>query len=499
MKKNSSTRASTATFGATLLAFRSLILATLFVSVFAISPVLTAQPSASSPSRPALIQKLRVSENHRFLVREDGSPFFWLGDTCWELFHRMTKSDAEFYLRKRASHGFTVVQAVVIAELDGLTAPNKENELPLTNQNPLEPNEAYFKHVDWVTAKAANLGIYVAMLPTWGDKWNKAWGAGPEIFTPENAAAYGRWLGQRYKTQTNIVWVLGGDRPIANDAHKAIIVAMAKGLREGDGGLHLITFHPTGGKSSSEQLHNEEWLDFNMRQNGHCTDTPYWLRIAEDYNRTPIKPVLDGEPLYEDHPICFDAAKNGYSNAHDVRRCLYWDLFAGAFGHTYGDHSIWQLNSPDKPGVNNPLDFWYDALDKPGASQMIHARALLESRPFLTRVPDNTLVLPDKVPLGTPGAGGKFISATRDSTGSYAFVYLPTSRPVTIDTSKLQGQTMKAWWYNPRNGRPRAAGEFKRQDKRTFTPPDLGENTDWILVLDDVAQRFPPPGMRDRR
>jgi hypothetical protein len=408
--------------------------------------------------------------------------------------HRLNREDADRYLRNRAEKRFTVIQAVVLAEREGLTEPNRYGHLPLQNHDPLQPNEPYFRHVDWIVNRAADLGLYIGMLPTWGDKWNKKWGAGPEIFTPENASAYGEWLGRRYKNTTNIIWILGGNRPVDSDTHRAIIRAMAKGLRSGDGGSHLITFHPTGGKSSSEHFHQEEWLDFNLRQNGHCTEARYWDLTAEDYNRESVKPVVDGEPLYEDHPICFNAKKFGYSNASDVRRCLYWDLFAGAFGHTYGNHSIWQMNAPDKPGVNNPLNYWYDALDRPGADQMRHARALLESRPFLTRVPDNSLVLPSAVPLSVPGSGTKFISATRSSDGSYAMAYVPASRAFTVDLEKLSGGTVKAWWFDPRNGTAKAIGEFPRTGSREFSPPDAGENLDWILVLDDASRKFPAPG-----
>src|SRR5207247_1746229 len=133
---------------------------------------------------------------------------------------------------------------------------------------PMKPDEAYFRHVDWIVEKANSLGLYVGLLSTWGDKWNKKWGVGPEIFTPENAAAYGEWIGRRYKNAA-VIWILGGDRPVENDMHKQIIRAIARGVRQGDGGAHLITFHPTGGSGSSQPFHNEDWLDFNMRQNGH--------------------------------------------------------------------------------------------------------------------------------------------------------------------------------------------------------------------------------------
>src|SRR5690606_14962370 len=131
--------------------------------------------------------KLKVSENKRFLVFEDGTPFFYLGDTAWELFHRLSKEETEKYLENRREKGFTVIQAVVLAELDGLNTPNAEGEKPLIDNDPAKINEAYFQHVDWVLEKAEEKGLFIGLLPTWGDKWNKKWGVGPVIFTPENA------------------------------------------------------------------------------------------------------------------------------------------------------------------------------------------------------------------------------------------------------------------------------------------------------------------------
>src|SRR6476646_11639658 len=202
---------------------------------------------------------LRVSDNRRFLVHAEGTPFFYLGDTAWELFHRLTLDDAERYLADRAAKRFTVIQAVVLAEIDGLHVPNMNGDLPLIDDDPTRPNEAYFEHVDRVVELAASLGLYIGMLPTWGDKWNKKWGVGPEIFTPENARAYGTWLARRYAAKP-IIWILGGDRPSESDDHRAIILAMAEGLRAGDGGRHLMTFHTWGPHASSEYVHDEAWL-----------------------------------------------------------------------------------------------------------------------------------------------------------------------------------------------------------------------------------------------
>lgn len=441
--------------------------------------------------------KLKVSDNSHFLVFEDGTPFFYLGDTAWELLHRLSKKDSEKYLENRREKGFTVIQAVALAELDGLNTPNAEGEKPLINNDPTQPNEKYFVHMDWVINKAEEKGLFIGLLPTWGDKWNRKWGGGPEIFTPENARIYGKFLGSRYKNNPNIIWILGGDRPVETDLHKQIIHEMALGLREGDGGVHLISFHPTGGSGSSQYFHNEDWLDFNMRQNGHSLSyTERYHQTFDDYNLTPAKPVIDAEPIYEDHPINFNPDQNGHSVAADVRRPLYWDLFSGAFGHTYGHHSVWQMWSPEREPVNRPLMPWYEAIDQPGASQMIYGRLLMESRPFLTRIPDNSIIVTDRVATSVPGAGAYQFVATRDQDGTYAMVYVPVGRRFSVRMNVIQGKEVNAWWYNPRNGEAKKIGKFAGTGTQSFLSPAAGEDLDWILVLDDASKNYPAPGSR---
>jgi hypothetical protein len=457
--------------------------------------------AAPAPARQT--PGLQVSDNKRFLVTPDGRPFFWLGDTAWELFHRPTREDVTRYLRKRAEQRFTVIQAVALAEFDGLNEPNAYGHRPLVNNDPTTPDvkdgpdNDYWDHVDFVIKQAGALGLYVAFLPTWGDKWKVDRGIGPEIFTAENAEAYGAWLGKRYKDTPNIIWVLGGDRAIATATHLEIIRAMARGLGAGDGGAHLMTFHPPGGNSSSTWFHDDEWLDFNMRQNGHAVEfTGRYDQTRVDYDRTPTKPVLDGEPVYEDHPVSFDARRLGHSIASDVRRPLYWDLFTGGFGHTYGHHSVWQMWTPARTPVNNPLLPWHDAIDQPGAAQMQHGRALMESRPFLTRIPDPDIIVTDRVATSVPGAGRYQFTSTRDAGGSYVMVYAPVGRPFSVRMSAITGARVKAWWFNPRTGAATAIGSFGNTGQREFTPPDRGEMLDWILVLDDESKKYPPPGTR---
>lgn len=426
---------------------------------------------------------LKLSDNRRFLAHGDGRPFFYLADTAWELFHRLSLAEAEEYLRRRAAQGFTVIQAVVLAEIDGLHTPNMQGHTPLLDDDPARPNEAYFRDVDAVVDIAERLGLYIGMLPTWGDKWNLKWGAGPEVFTPENARGYGQFLGRRYRDKP-IIWITGGDRPIETDRHFAILRELASGLREGDGGAHLITFHPGGGHTSAEWLHAEPWLDFNMLQSGHGRDTGNYDRIAVDYARVPIKPCLDGEPGYEDHPVAFNP-KNGFLDAYDVRKYAYWAVFAGAAGHTYGCHDVWQLWHGARAPINWPRRPWTEAIDLPGARQMQHLRRLVEARPFLERVPDQALI------AGDAGSGPAHLQATRGDDGSYAFVYTALGQPFTLELGRLSGSTLRACWYDPRTGAWDDAGPFPRRGSRTFTPPSHGRGNDWVLVLDDAARGYP--------
>jgi uncharacterized protein DUF4038/collagenase-like protein with putative collagen-binding domain len=446
-------------------------------------------------------QQLKVSDNKRFIVKADNTQFFYLGDTAWELFHRLNREEADRYLKNRADKGFTVIQAVALAELDGLNTPNPYGHRPLADNDPTRPDvkngaaNDYWDHVDYIVKKAESLGLYIGFLPTWGDKWNRGRGAGPEVFNVQSAESYGEWLGRRYREAPNIIWILGGDRSLETETHKEVIRAMARGLRKGDGGAHLQTLHPRGGEGSSAHFHNDDWLDFNMRQNGHVTEfNPRYEQTRVDYDRTPIKPVIDGEPIYEDHPISFRAKDLGHSVAADVRRPMYWNLFTGAFGHTYGHHSVWQMWQPGRQPINNPLMPWYEAIDQPGAAQMQHGRRLMESRPSLTRVPDDSVIVAADPPSSVPGAGLKRYVATRDSEGSYAMVYVPTGRPFKVKMDKINGTKVKAWWFNPRDGKATVIGEFPNSGEREFAPPTKGEGLDWVLVLDNTAKNFPPPG-----
>ena len=434
------------------------------------------------------MKRLRVADNHRHLIWEDGRPFFWLGDTAWEIFHRATLEEVEHYLENRREKGFTLFYGVVLAEFDGLTSPNAYGELPLINNDPLQPNEAYFQHVDRVIELAGRKGLLVGLVPTWGDKIELlAHGKGPIVFNPETARLYGEWIGRRYRDMWNIIWINGGDRQGGN-ANRPIWEALGRGIKAVDPD-HLMTFHPPGGDgghSSSEWFHTAEWLDFNLAQSGHeRKHHPNYEIVQRDYNLLPTKPCIDGEPRYEDHGVNWKPLELGWFDDYDARQAAYWAVFAGAFGHTYGCHPVWQFFCDRYAPVTFARRNWRQALDLPGAFHMQHLRRLIESRPQLTRVPDQSLLVEAKT-------GPEHRRACRGA--GYVFVYLPQGGPVFLNLQTLSDPVVRAWWYDPRTGDARDLGVSPRSNRMSFTAPWAGPCSDWVLVIDSPTADFPPPG-----
>lgn len=436
-----------------------------------------------------MLSFLRISADRRRLVTSEGRPFFYLADTAWELFHRLDREALGRYLVDRSERGFNVIQAVILAEADGLRVPNAEGDLPLQDLDPERPNEAYFELIDEAVAKAASLGLYFALLPTWGDKWNRREGKGPEIFTSENAHVYGHWLGRRYRSWP-VIWVLGGDRPPETPTHYAIIRAMAEGLQEGGEGRHPMTFHPQGEAGSSDYFSDEAWLDFHSRQNCHRLDFEQYEKTRHDFDREPPKPVIDLEPIYEEIPLGLKACNPVYSTATEVRKAFYWDVFNGACGHAYGHHSIWQFHTSANEGWLLPLADWQAALSAPGAAQVVLGRRLMESRPPEGRIPCLDGVFPENPAESVTASPILALAGI-----GHALIYLPETRPFTIVPHiYFSVPEVNAWWFDPKTGETYAAGTFSTRSHLRLMPPAIEGGEDWVLMLDDPAREFRRPG-----
>jgi hypothetical protein len=440
------------------------------------------------------LQPVRVSTNPHYFAKSHGTPFFWQADTAWGIFNHATPADVDAYLDDRKAMGFNVIQGV-IALWDYTRRTNCDGQLPFVNRDLGQINEAYFNNVDSVLNKVQAHGMYMAVLPYWHKN------AGDRLSTngiPEKMQAYCKFLAQRY-AKKNIFWILGGDSTAEGEAGEKIqhITDLeAQGLIEGAkaAGVDkiMISYHPTGEQSSSFWFHDRPWLDFNSIQSGHFINTTGFRLVGDDYVKTPVKPALDMEPGYENITDRLSGAPGTRRlQAVDVRRTAYLDVFAGAAGLTYGQGEVYGFNAGGRVITRWGTEMsWQEALKLPASGQMQYIRRLIESRPMLERTPDQSLIA---------GKVSEYaierIEAMRGADGGYAFIYLPSGKTnVTVNTGKLSGEKLVAWWYDPRTGTAKQFDNFAKTDTREFPAPSNGTNDDWVLVLDDASKKFPAPG-----
>ncbi|PWJ34968.1 apiosidase-like domain-containing protein [Sediminitomix flava] len=424
--------------------------------------------------------QLRISENKRYLIDENGEAFFWMADTAWELIHRLDKEETKIYLENRAKKGFNVIQTVALAELNGLKEGNADDDLPLIDLDPSQPNEAYFEHLDWVIKEANKLGLYVALLPTWGDKFNLKWGVGPIIFNAENAELYGAYLAKRYQND-KIIWVLGGDRNPETTEHKLIINAMAEGIKNICKDNQLITYHPQGGTVASSFFGDEEWLAIDLFQSGHFQkDYPNFKLTKGSYQNPKIRPVIDAEPCYEDHPINWKPSE-GWYESFDVRRAAYWSILSGAAGHSYGNHNIWQMWEKGRTAISSARTPWQQALDHEGAFQMGYMRTFFEQIEWQKLKPCDDIILSpqtDTTKLGQTCKG----SISDDS--NFGVFYIPYGDSIRLRKDFLRSSTVEYEWFNPRIGKSMRATKRDLNINNIFNPPgNPKKGNDWVLLL----------------
>lgn len=445
----------------------------------------------SSACLAAVPGRLRVAADGHHLEHVDGSSFLYLADTAWTLMNRTTAEEADLYLANRAAKGFTVIQAVVLAPEGGVEKPNSNGDLPLVGGDLSRPNEAYFRHVDHVLARAGELGLTVGLLPSWGHYWKRKPkdGSAP-LFTPDKTRAFGVYLGQRYK-ESALIWILGGDQDVSSPGERAVLDALAAGLREGDGGAHLIAYHPRGPGQSSDSLADAPWLDLHLSQTSHGgRDHDTGLFAEHDYALKPAKPTLDAESRYECMPVGFyfiEASRLDRFDDYDVRQAAYWSLFAGACGHTYGNNNVWQLWQPGREAALWANIPWKQSLDTPGAFQMGLLRRLFESHPFGNLVPDTNLV------VDAPRNGGAKVRALMARDRSYAYVYSPRGEPFTVNKGLFPARRMREIWFDPRYGCSYVVHTTDSHSFQTFTPPTNGRGQDWILILEDASASYALP------
>lgn len=394
-----------------------------------------------------------ISSNGRYFVDSSGRPLFWLGDTQWNLFRSHTLDEARIILENRKKKGFTFIQVMLLGvsfEYDNVRSAAIHGEAFPTH-NPLEPNPAYFAHVDAIVRLAGQLGL-VLVIGLDHPRVNLA--------TLSNARAYGKWMGSRYKNAPQLIWVASYAIPDLPQ-HLPLMREIAAGLREGDGGGHLITCHPDPAHPviSSSVAHAEPWLAFNCIQTFTSADRIFDA-VSVDFARRPPKPVVMAEGAYE--------AGSEYAfpiTPLVIRQQAYWTYLAGGH-HSYGHNTNWRV-----------LPTWQADLDAPGAMQMAVLREIFTRRDWWNLLPDPSIF------VSGAGEGMARNAAARAQTGGWLLAYLgsPAQVSIRLDLITTSGKA-RAAWIDPRSGMVETIGTYPAAGIREFTCPPGWE--DALLLIE---------------
>lgn len=457
--------------------------------IFMLLCVLVLLNGIQAQSAPWSNGKLQVTPNHRFLQHENGKPFFWLGDTGWLTASRLTQDNMDYYFSQLKSKGFNVVQVSILHEIPFYNVYGKP-ALPYGfdfSKVGVSSEYGYWDHIDYMLESAAKNGLYVAMVCVWGGPVNAG------LLTSENAIKYGTFLANRYKGKPNIIWVIGGDT--RGDKKTEVWQALARTIRSIDKN-HLMTYHPRGRTCSAQWFHDEAWLDFDLFQSGHRrygqrsgdgellqelnTEEDNWRYVEQVYKLANPKPVLDGEPSYEDIPAgLHDAAERRWQDS-DVRRYAYWSVFAGSFGHTYGNNSVMQMWTPGiKPSyfADKP---WYQALELPGYNQMRYLKALMTLLPFTQGGPDQSLLNGENKPMYD-----RLIATTGPG---YGLVYNYTGRETSVNLNHVSGDRKNIWWMDCSSGNLTFVESTDAAVKTFLAPGGNRPGNDKVLIMIDAEK-----------
>lgn len=409
---------------------------------------------------------LKVSDNGRYFVHADGTPFLWLGDTAWGGILEAKADEWERYLTKRREAGINLIQ-VAATHWRG-TSPDPA-KAPYTLDNGIRLNVDHFREADKRFEAISRHGYVTASVLLWGGGKNHPIDHIPE----EDAFRLARYIYSRWSAH-NVIWLLAGDGDYRGE--KSERWKRLGNYLFGESKQSLVTMHPGGLGWVRSEFVNEPWYDFIGYQSGHGDAVTHleWLLKgppSKDWTKDPVRPFVNLEPNYEAHMSYHKRVRH---SPHNVRRSFYWSMLVSpAAGYTYGHTSIWPWRQT--ADANDPESLtWEQALDAEGAACLRYAKALFGVIPWWKLVPDQDLLAEQ------PGAEvpDKYVAAARTESGDLALIHMPVGGELKLKTGALTRNAV-AKWFNPRTGKWQVAGKIAGSEM-TFQAPD---NSDWVLCI----------------
>lgn len=469
---------------------------------------------------------LRVSSNKRYFEHEDGTPFFWLGDTWWFALCKRFRWPADFktLTEDRVKKEYTVVQLTsgLNPETSGGGAspfdPRSMNEAGYAwEEKYVRINPAYFDKADERIQYLVERGIVPCIVGAWGyhlsamgvekmkQHWKyliSRWGAYPVVWCLAGELTMPYWPPRTADELDNLKkrGLTIGDRRKQDSAfQKHGWTGVGQYLRKTDPYHRLLTLHNEGMKSFRDQIEDPGILDFALLQAAHGD----WLAmpgsisfLVKERKALPTMPTLVGEVVYEGLQ---------QRNRQDVVRFAFWTaMLNGAAGHTYGAGGIFEMETREEPYGRTPDGDWHSYLDEPwdvaaqfpGAQQVALGKQLLSEFEWWRLEPHSEWVEPNS------NSGNMFMPCMAAIPGELYIVFQPIllgdkSGPLhqfaSPTISNLHPEVKyEAFWFCPSTGKEESIDEVKVESSGHWTAPCPDEMVDWVLV---VAK----PGTRKNR
>ncbi|MGM9681084.1 MAG: DUF4038 domain-containing protein [Eubacteriales bacterium] len=427
---------------------------------------------------------VRISDNGRYFVYDDGTPFYWLGDTNWQAPNYVSITQCNYpgcacgnqflhELNDRLAKGFTVYQTYFDSgESDGggQLATTSEPSMWLDKYDSVNP-ETFSKKFDVMFDTLADCGMVIAL--GFGVHSNTT-----ESMGKENLDRISRYLTARYASYP-VVWITAQE--ITGNPQYSLWLSSAKIVDEGDGynhpqGAHMFPMDVNNSYVSN--LDKQSWHEFYALQNGHGPTIPTKALYEGYWNNTgsgKVKPFIETEANYEDISC-------GSFNGYDASRIAAWKAnLSGSYGFTYGVTGIWANNysTAGNTGWLGSFSYepWYMGLDKPGSYEMTYLASFFKYVDFSSLIPrfnDETYSnLTDET---------KVVASSEDGRTYVAYFY--NSGRLTGELRGLKdNETYSAKWYNPLTGKFVEISDEITVKGGVYTIPEKPTSGDWALLV----------------
>ena len=410
------------------------------------------------PPPPNAVFPVHANPGQKYLSDAQGNPFMIVGDAAWSLMVQLNDTQVEQYLTDRQSRGFNTLLVNLIEHKFAANAPKDvAGDAPfLTAGDFSTPNEAYFAHVADVMQRALNHNMLILMCPAYLGYQGGDEGWYQDLIKNSTATltGYGQYVANRLSAYPNILWVNGCDYVPPSFTQ---VNAIANGIRSVNA-TWLQTYHAQRGTPAYPVVGTQPWFSVNTIY----TDSETVVSNGVSQYAQPF-PFFLIEAIYE-----------GENTDHwGVRLQAYQAVLSGAFGQVMGNFPLWEFDSG-----------WQSAMSSNGSIGISFLHTLMASKAWWTLVPDtgHTLL------TSAWGSGSGESAAAVASDGSFALLYTPVSKTLTVNLAKLRGPAVNARWYNPATGAYStvSGAPFAASGSQSFTTPGGNGSgySDWVLVLD---------------